>query len=404
MKNAAMNAPLVITVNTGSSSLKFALYDATEPMAEARFQGSIRDIGRDARFELRHCPDANAGSWRVEANDHREAMTELLRWLEQHPYRPEIAAAGHRVVHGGELFSRPVLLNTSTLRQLEALVPLAPLHMPHNLAAVDVLSSHYPGIPQVACFDTAFHHDMPPVERYFAIPHQWQDMGIRRYGFHGLSYEYIAEVLPDHMGKAADGRIIVAHLGNGASLCAMHGRRSMATTMSFTPLDGVPMATRPGSLDPGAVLYLQQQGLSTDTLSRGLNFESGLLGLSGISGDMRTLLASHQPAARLAVDYFIHHVNRAIGSLAAALGGLDALVFTAGIGENAPRIRQRLCDLGSWLGLALDNEANVTGRGRISPRHAEPSVWVIPTNEELMVARHTIRLAGGLIQRREERR
>lgn len=399
-----MNNPLVITVNAGSSSLKFALYDATEHVGEARFKGSIRDIGRDARFELLHCPDANAGSWRVEACDHQEAMTELLRWLEQHPYRPEIAAAGHRVVHGGELFSRPVLLNTSTLRQLEALVPLAPLHMPHNLAAVHALSSHYPGIPQVACFDTAFHHDMPPVERHFAIPHQWQDMGIRRYGFHGLSYEYIAEVLPDHMGKAADGRIVVAHLGNGASLCAMHGRRSVATTMSFTPLDGVPMATRPGSLDPGAVLYLQQQGLSADVISRGLNFESGLLGLSGTSGDMRTLLASHQPAARLAVDYFLHHVNRAIGSLAAALGGLDALVFTAGIGENAPRIRQRLCDLGSWLGLALDNEANVTGRGRISPKHADPSVWVIPTNEELMVARHTIRLAGGLIQRREEKR
>jgi len=398
-----MNLPLVLTINAGSSSLKFALYDATEHVGDARFRGSIRDIGRDARFDLEQCPDANTGSWRVEADDHQQAMSELLRWLEQHPYRPEIAAAGHRVVHGGELFSRPVLLNNSTLRQLEALQPLAPLHMPHNLAAVRALSSHYPGIPQVACFDTAFHHDMPPVERHFAIPHQWQDMGIRRYGFHGLSYEYIAEVLPDHMGKAADGRIVVAHLGNGASLCAMHGRRSVATTMSFTPLDGVPMATRPGSLDPGAVLYLQQQGLSAEAIARGLNFESGLLGLSGSSGDMRTLLASHQPAARLAVDYFIHHVHRAIGSLAAALGGLDALVFTAGIGENAPRIRQRLCDLGGWLGLKLDNEANVTGRGRISPKHAQPSVWVIPTNEELMVARHTIRLAGGLIDSKEKR-
>ena len=398
-----MNPPLVLTINAGSSSLKFALYDATDHVGEARFQGSIRDIGKNARFDLAYCPDANTGSWRVEAADHQEAMSELLRWLEQHPYRSEIAAAGHRVVHGGELFSRPVLLNSSTLRQLEALQPLAPLHMPHNLAAVRALSSHYPGIPQVACFDTAFHHDMPPVERHFAIPHQWQDMGIRRYGFHGLSYEYIAEVLPDHMGKAADGRILVAHLGNGASLCAMHGRRSVATTMSFTPLDGVPMATRPGSLDPGAVLYLQQQGLSADAIARGLNFKSGLLGLSGTSGDMRTLLASHQPAARLAVDYFVHHVHRAIGSLAAALGGLDALVFTAGIGENAPRIRQRLCDLGSWLGLRLDNEANVVGRGRISPKHAEPSVWVIPTNEELMVARHAIRLAGPLIDVKEKR-
>ncbi len=397
-----MDTPLILVVNAGSSSLKFALYDAGSPAVEARFRGAIRDIGTDARFELAFCPDDNTGSWRVEAADHHQAMAELLRWLEQHPSRPRIAGAGHRVVHGGDLFSRPVLLNSSTLRQLDALIPLAPLHLPHNLAAIRALSHHYPSIPQVACFDTAFHHDMPPVERYFAIPHRWQDMGVRRYGFHGLSYEYIAEVLPEHLGKWADGRVVVAHLGSGSSLCALHGRRSVATTMSFTPLDGVPMATRPGTLDPGAVLYLQQQGLSVEAIAHGLNFESGLLGLSGTSGDMRTLLASHQPAARLAVDYYIHHVHRAIGSLAAALGGLDALVFTAGIGENAPRIRQRICDLGSWLGLKLDNEANVTGKGRISPKHWHPSAWVIPTDEELMVARHTYRLTHALIQRRKE--
>ena len=391
-------SPHILVLNAGSSSLKFALYPATAEPAEALCRGAIRDIGAGARFDLAHCPEANAGQWRIEARTHEEAVVELLRWLEQHPHQPRLAAAGHRIVHGGELFSRPVPLNERILQQLDALVPLAPLHLPHNLAAVRELARHHPGLPQVGCFDTAFHHDMPPVERHFAIPHAWQDLGVRRYGFHGLSYEYIAEVLPEYLGAAADGRIVVAHLGSGASLCALHGRRSLATTMSFTPLDGVPMATRPGQLDPGAVLYLLQQGLDAEAIAHGLNFESGLRGLSGLSGDLRTLLASHQPAARLAVDYFVHHVHRAIGSLVAALGGLDALVFTAGIGENAPRIRQRLCDLGAWLGLALDPEANLSGRGRISPRHHQPSVWVIPTDEELMVARHTWRLTARLIQ------
>lgn len=393
-----MNPAMILTLKAGISSLEFALHDAVEHVSASSFEGSIRGIGEDARFELLSAPDANIGSWRVEAGDHRQALMELLRWLEQHPSGIVIVAAGHHILHGGELFSRPVLLNSSTIRQLESLVPLAPLHMPRSLELVQVLSGRYTGLPQVACFDTAFHHDMPPVERHFAIPHEWQDLGVRRYGFHGLSYESIAEVLPDYLGKAADGRIIVAHLGNSASLCAMHGRRSLATTMGFTPLDGIPMATRPGALDPGVVLYLQQQGLDAESIARGLNLESGLLGLSGTSGDMRTLLASHHPAARLAVDSFIHHTHRAIGSLTAALGGLDALVFTAGIGENAPRIRQRLCDLGSWLGLKLDNEANVTGLGRISPRHASPSVWVIPGDEALVVARHTMRLASGLFE------
>ncbi len=393
----ATGSPLVITLDASPTALEFALYEAHEHLGAPLFRGAIREIGPDARFVLDHCPDDNTGNWRVESASHDAALSELLRWLEQHPYRPEIAAAGHRVIHGGDLFSRPVLLNASTLRQLEALVPLAPLHMPHNLAVIRALSRQLPAIPQVACFDTAFHHDMPLVERYFAIPHRWQDMGVRRYGFHGLCYESIAEALPDYMGKAADGRIVVARLGSGVSLCAMHGRRSVATTTSFSPLDGVPGATGCGTLDPGAVVYLLQQGCDAETIDRELHFESGLLGLSGTSGDMRTLLASHQPAARLAVDLFIHQVHRAIGSLAAALGGLDALVFTAGIGENAPRIRQRLCDLGSWLGLKLDNEANVAGRGRISPKHAVPSVWVIPADEARMVARHTVRLTGSLI-------
>ncbi|HIE53662.1 MAG TPA: acetate kinase [Chromatiaceae bacterium] len=389
-----MKDSLILTLKAGASSLEFALHEAREPVSPASFEGVIRPMGADANFELLRCPDDHRGRWRVEASTPEQAIRELLRWLEQHPARLSIVATGHHLLHGGDLFSRPVRINRATLRQLASLVSLAPLYMPHSLEAIQAVSAHHPELPQVACFDTAFHHDLPPVERHFAIPHEWQDLGVRRYGFHGILYESIAEQLPDHMGRLAEGRVIVANLGNSASVCALHGRRSLATTMSFSPLDGLPMATRPGSLDPEVVLYLLRQGLDAERIERDLHFSSGLLGLSGTSGDMRTLLASHHPAARLAVDCFLHHTHRAIGSLVAALGGLDALVFTGGIGVNAPRIRQRLCDLGSWIGLKLDNEANVTGRGRISPKHASPSVWVIPADETRMVAAHTLRIAG----------
>ncbi len=390
---------LLLVLETTVSGLKFAFYDAIEPLEEARFKGCIRGIGEGARFELQHGLGADAGGWRVEVESHEEALGELLRWLEQHPGLFKVAAAGHRLIHGGELFSRPILVNEHSLRQLDTLVPLAPSALPPGLAVARALSRQLPDIPQVACFDTAFHHDLPLVERYFALPHAWQDLGVRRYGFHGLSYEYIAEVLPDYLGRAADGRVVIAHLADSVSLCALHGRRSMATTMSFTSLDGVPMSTHPGSVDPGVVPYLLRQGMSLKEIEHGLHHESGLKGLSGISGDMRVLLASRQPAARLAVDSFMHHLHRALGSLVAVLGGLDALVFTGGIGESEPRIRQRLCDLAAWLNLKLDNESNVVGRGRISPKRASPSVWVIPSDESRMVAQHTWRLVGHLISK-----
>ncbi len=391
------SVPLLLTINAGSSSLKFALYEAAEPLADACFRGAIRQIGDAPYFDLLQSPDGAATSWKIDASTPEEAIAELMAWLGRHPYHPVILAAGHRVVHGGSTFDKPVLLNRKILQQLESLSPLAPLHMPHNLAGVKSLWQHLPDLPQVACFDTAFHWHMPPVEHEFAIPRSWRDLGIQRYGFHGLSYEYIAQVLPEYLGQKADGRIIVAHLGSGASLCALHRRRSIATTMSFTPLDGIPMATRPGQLDPGALLYLRQQGFDDKTISQGLNHESGLLGLSGISGDIRSLLTHSDPTAQLAVKYFVHHTHRAIGSLAAALGGLDALIFTAGIGENSAFIRQQLCEKGAWLGLELDPKANEQGQGRISPGHSIPSVWVIPTNEELMVARHTLHLTQELL-------
>ncbi len=390
--------PQILVLEAEPDTLGFALYDAAEPVVEARFRGAIRELGAGARFDLEHCPDGNGGSWRIEAGNPAQAVEELLRWLEQHPARPRLAAAGHRLIHGGELFTRPVPVNSGTLRQMDALVALAPVLLPPQLEALRTLIEHRPGIPQVACFDTAFHHDLPMAERHYAVPHAWQDLGVRRYGFDGLACESIAEALPERLGRAADGRIVVVHLGRSASLCALHGRRSVAVTTGFSPLDGVPMATRSGAVDPGALLYLLDQGVEPRRLARELHFESGLKGLSGLSGDLRTLLASRQPAARLAVDHFLHWVHRALGAMAAALGGLDALVFTAGIGENAPRIRRRLCDLGNWLGLELDDEANLEGRGRISPPHARPSVWVIASDPAAQVARHTMRLTAPLIE------
>ena len=276
---------------------------------------------------------------------------------------------------------------------------MAPLHLPHNLAAIAILAERRPELLQVACFDTAFHHSLPLRERLYALPRQWHERGVRRYGFHGLSYEYIATTLPAHLGETAEGRVVVAHLGHGASLCALRQRRSVATTMGFTPLDGVPMATRPGQLDPGIPLWLQREaGLDLAAVDDLLNHRSGLLGLSGISGDMRELLRDHRPEAAEAIDYFVHHVHRAIASLAASLGGLDALVFTAGIGEHAPLIRERIVREAHWLGLQLDAEANAENRTRISLPDSPVSVWVIPTDEERQIARHTRRLLTNTVQ------
>jgi acetate kinase len=281
------------------------------------------------------------------------------------------------------------------LAELKELTPLAPLHQPHNLAPIETLLGRMPNLPQVACFDTAFHRGHVPVATLVPLPRDLCRGGVERYGFHGLSYEYIASVLPEVAPEAAGGRVIVAHLGSGASLCALKGRKSVDATMSFTALDGLCMGTRPGALDPGIVLYLfQQLGLSVKQVEDVLYKKSGLLGISGISNDMRDLLASHEPAARLAVDYFVYRAAKEIGALVAVLGGLDALVFTAGIGENSGEIRRRVADASAWLGIQLDNVANNARGPRISTPESKVSAWVIPTNEEMMIARHTRSLLG----------
>jgi acetate kinase len=315
-------------------------------------------------------------------------------WLAAHVgAETGLAGVGHRVVHGGAALVEPVLVTAEIIAELEALVPLAPLHQPHHIAAIRAIAAAAPEVPQVACFDTAFHRTQPDVARAFALPQALTERGIRRYGFHGLSYEYIASVLPEVAPACADGKLVVAHLGNGASLCAIDQGRSVATTMGFTPLDGLVMGTRTGALDPGVLLYLMQHdGMDAAALQELIYQQSGLLGVSGLSSDMRALLASDLPAAKEAVDLFVYRIARELGSLSAALGGLDAVVFTGGIGEHAAEIRARVCRDAEWLGIALDPDANAAGGPRISRPASPASAWVVPTDENLMVAHHTRRL------------
>ncbi len=387
----------ILVLNAGSSSIKFALFSDGAEGGELsrRCHGEISGLDTGARFRALDSQNAYLINEAMPAMTHERAIGRLLDWLGRREDYGDLAAAGHRVVHGGSRLDQPVCIDGEVLDELRSFAPLAPLHMPHNLAAIEALDRLHPGLTQVACFDTAFHRSMPLSEQYYALPREWFARGIRRYGFHGLSYEHIASVLPEYLGAAAEGRVIVAHLGHGASLCAMHYRRSIATTMGFTPLDGVPMATRPGQLDPGVVTFLiREAGLSASEVDDMLNHHSGLTGLSGVTGDMRQLLEDPRPEAAEAVEYFVHHVHRAIASLAAALGGLDALVFTAGIGENSPLIRERICDQAAWLGIALDKEANAANRNRISLSGSAVSVWRIPTDEERVIALHTRRLTG----------
>ncbi len=383
----------LLILNAGSSSLKFSVFDARGNL-ELVLRGQVEAIGTSPRFRAFNPTGTIVGekAWGEDrALRHAGAIDFLLSWCRTDGLRHHtVVAAGHRVVHGGPSFVRPVRIDPAVMGRLEALVPLAPLHQPHSVAAIKAVAELVPGLPQVACFDTAFHRTQPAVAQMFAIPRAYTDAGVRRYGFHGLSYEYIASTLPALDATAAAGKTIVAHLGNGASLCAMQAGRSVATTMGLSALDGLVMGTRCGSIDPGVLIYLaRREGMGMDEIQRVLHERSGLLGVSGISGDMRTLLASDDPRAKEAIDLFVYRAAREIGSLAAALEGLDAIVFTGGIGENAAPVRAAICRACRWLGVETDDAMNDAGGPRISRAGARVSAWVIPTNEELMIARHT---------------
>jgi acetate kinase len=382
----------ILVLNAGSSSLKFSVFVSGADLAPL-VAGNLEELQGRARFRAKDATGAvvDEHAWPDgEPPGHEGAIAFLLDWLRANAGDGRLAAVGHRVVHGGADYAAPVRVTPAVLGRLERLVPLAPLHQPHNLLPIRTLAARLPDLLQVACFDTAFHCVQSVVARAFALPRELPDAGIRRYGFHGLSYEYIASVLPQYDARAAAGRTIVLHLGNGASMCALLGGRSVATTMGFTAVDGLPMGTRTGSLDPGVLLYLMnEQGMDARAIETLIYKRSGLLGVSGISSDMRELLESDHPHAREAIELFCYRIGRELGSLTAALGGLDAVVFTAGIGEHAVPIRDRVCRDASWLGLALDPVANARNGPRISGAGSQVAAWVIATDEEHMIARHT---------------
>jgi acetate kinase len=383
-------ADKILTLNAGSSSLKFALFDVAGPdglalVSKGKMEGSDAERLHVAR-------SGRPGDDRI---GDEEIIAGLIDRAETDT-GSKVLAVGHRVVHGGTLFVAPVEVTDDVLRRLDRLTPLAPLHQPQNLRPIRALMRARPTLPQIACFDTAFHRGREPVTMRFALPREYEAAGIERYGFHGLSYEYIASALPKFAPDLASGRVIVAHLGNGASLCAMRGGKSVDTTMSFTALDGAPMGTRCGSLDPGVVLYLmRERGMSPSAVEDLLYHRSGLLGISGLSGDVRVLLASKDPRAADAIELFTFRIAREIGALAASLGGLDGLVFTAGIGEHAAEIRRQICVRAAWLGVSLDEVANARGDARISSAGSQVAAFVIPTDEEAMIARHTLAAIGG---------
>jgi len=385
---------VLLILNAGSSSIKFALFPADQQPTRSDLvcEGAYEGLGHRVHLTAKD-GDGNrlTDEELPETTTHEEVVAALLRWLDGRFPDRELVAAGHRVVHGGMRYAGPVRIDAEVIAELIRLVPLAPLHQPHHLNAIAALAKLHPMLPQVACFDTSFHRSQPGLATEYALPRNLTEEGIRRYGFHGLSYEYITSVLPEVIGEArARQRVVVAHLGSGASMCAIKDGKSIATTMGFTALDGLPMSRRCGDLDPGVVLYLmQQKGMSADAVSELLYQSSGLLGVSGVSDDMKALLASDQPHAAEAVSLFIYRIGRELGSLVAALGGLDALVFTAGIGEHAPEIRMRVCRDASWLGIVLDEAANVAGGPRITTAASRTSAWAIPTDEDLMIARHT---------------
>ncbi len=384
---------VILTLNAGSSSLKFALFEFRKESLHLASRGGVEGIGiephltaRDAKGEL-----LAEQRWpRGAALNHEALLAPLLAWAEEHLSGNRLIAVGHRIVHGGMDFGRPILIDDAVLGRLDALCPLAPLHQPHNLASVRAARAMRPTLPQVACFDTAFHHGHADVVTRFALPQVWHERGVRRYGFHGLSYEFVSGRLRALAPGLAAGKVVIAHLGNGASLCGLDNGRSIDTTMGFSTLDGLMMGTRCGTIDAGAVLYLQQQaGLGLDAVQTLLYEHSGLLGVSGLSSDMRVLLASADPMSQKAIDLFVFRIARETGALIASLGGLDGIVFTGGIGENAPTIRAAVGLRLAWTGLTLEPQANAPRVGCISSPTSAVKAWVIPTDEEAMIARHT---------------
>jgi acetate kinase len=386
--------PLILVLNAGSSSVKFSLFREKAGTWEPSSRGQIEGLGSSPRLIVKGDSPADE-PLPASVRDAAGAVEVLAARLKSDVGKGRLLAVGHRVVHGGPRYDRPVRVTREILAELGALTPLAPLHQPHNLAPIAAILERMPEVPQVAVFDTSFHRGHSPTASLVPLPREYREGGVERYGFHGISYEYVASILPEVAPSIAGGRVIVAHLGSGASLCALKGGRSADTTMGFTALDGLCMGTRPGALDAGVVLYLfQKHGLTVKQVEEVLYKKSGLLGISGLSNDMRDLLGRKEPEAALAVDYFVYRCAKEIGALTAVLGGLDALVFTAGIGENSPEIRRRVVEASAWLGMELDGAANAARGPRITTERSRASAWVVPTNEELMIARHARTLLG----------
>jgi len=392
-----MPSNIILVLNSGSSSVKFAVFQNQSPDSPLKrlIAGQITGVGTQPSFSAK---DSNGKALKLANNnalvatsDHAGVLTVLLNWLHGDEMDLKITAAGHRIVHGGTDFTKPERVTPATVADLKKLIPLAPHHQPHNIAAIEALSKRLPRLEQVACFDTAFHAAMPGEAAQLGLPAAYAQRGMRRYGFHGLSYEHIVDALPRVCAAPLPDRLVIAHLGNGASMCAVKNGIGIATTMGFSTLDGLPMGTRSGSLDPGAILHvMREDGLDLQGLEDLLYNRAGLLGISGVSSDMRVLLDSNEPSARAAIDYYCYRITRELGSLAATLGGIDALVFTGGIGENATPVRANVVNRSAWLGLHLDQTANDGAGPRItSPDSAVPA-WIVPADEESIIARHTL--------------
>ena len=385
-------------LNAGSSSIKFSLFVLRDDQADILVRGQAEGIYTAPRFVAKDKQGKvlSEKSWPEGSKlGHEGAIDHLFAYVRAEYSGYRLLGVGHRVVCGGLDYTQPVRVSAEVLAKLDHLIPLFPLHQPHNLAPVRLLLERLPELPQIACFDTSFHRTNPYIAQLYALPLEYAETGVVRYGFHGLSYEYIASVLPKFDPGAASGKTVVLHLGNGASMCALENCKSLTSTMGFSGVEGLPMGTRSGALDPGIMLYLMDgRGMDARTIEKLIYTQSGLLGISGISSDMRTLLESGDQKARLAIDLFVYRIRREMGSLVAALGGVDAIVFTGGIGENAYQIRERVCSDAVWLGVELDTDANARGGPCISTVGSRVKVWVIQTNEELMIARHTRRVIG----------